>query len=117
MPLGRLWEDCNRARKSAQKRTRADCSSERGIGNAARKVQDSFMATLTRNQIDAQRRVLVRKYREVRDVVFTLTELAKTKKYDPNHGVHLKLRKAQKTLEERKSRLDKFNSEHPVPND
>jgi hypothetical protein len=39
---------------------------------------------------------------------------AKTEK-DPSNGVHVKLRQAQNKLAEQKSRLARFNAEHPVP--
>jgi hypothetical protein len=49
--------------------------------------------------------------------VATLSEIAKSKKDNLRHGVHVKLRLAQGKLAERERRLDKFNTQHPVPKD
>ena len=71
-----------------------------------------------RKMLIARRRAaLERQVQRMLNIVATLSEIAKTKKDSPSHGVHAKLRQAQKKLAERKRRLDKFNSEHPVPID
>jgi hypothetical protein len=60
---------------------------------------------------------LERQVQAVRNIVATLSEIAKSKKDNPRHGVHVKLRLAQGKLAERERRLDKFNAQHPVPKD
>ena len=68
---------------------------------------------LTKMLIDRKRAALEMKVQVVRNVVATLSEIAKTKKDSPKHRVHARLRLAQKKLAERGRHLAKFKSEHP----
>jgi len=72
---------------------------------------------LTKMLIDRKRAALEMKVQVVRNVVATLSEIAKTKKDSPKHRVHGRLQQAKGKLAEQERRLDTFNAKNPVPAD